>query len=52
LDPVYFDSLRVETLDNCASVGGNGIGRSVIKLQLVFTDLQDDDVRAGRNRGI
>jgi hypothetical protein len=43
LDPVYFDSLRVETLDDCASVGGDGIGRGVIELQLVFTDLQDDD---------
>jgi hypothetical protein len=52
LDPVYFDSLRVETLDDCAPVGGDGIRRSVIKLQLVFTDLQDDEVRAGWNRGI
>jgi hypothetical protein len=49
---IYFDALRVKTLDDCSFIGDDGIGRNVTVHQIVNTDLQDDDVRAGRHRGI
>jgi hypothetical protein len=39
---VDFGALRAETLDDCAFVGGNGVGRNVITQQIVSTDFQDD----------
>ena len=47
-----FRALGAETLDDCAFVGGDDIGRNAIAHQIVTTDLQDDDVRPGRHGGI
>jgi hypothetical protein len=49
---VDFGALRAETLDDCALVGDDGIGRNVIVHQIVNTDFLDDDVRPGRHGGI
>ncbi len=49
---VDFGALRVETLDDCSFVGDDGIGRNVTVHQIVDTDLEDDDVGAGRRGGI
>ena len=49
---VDFGAFRAEMLDDCSFVGDDGIGRDVTVHQIVDTDLQDDDVRARRNRGV
>jgi hypothetical protein len=49
---VDFGALGAETLDDCAFVGGDDIGRNVIAQQIVTTDFQDDDVRPWRHGGI
>jgi hypothetical protein len=46
---VDFGTLRADTLDDCAFVGGDDIGGNVIAQQIITTDFQDDDVRPGRH---
>jgi hypothetical protein len=44
---VDFGARCAETLDDCAFVGGNDIGRNVIAQQIVTADFQDDEFVPG-----